>query len=111
MVSAWLFRVTFFVAHESISLAAIPRCARACAGAALGADGRSALPRCAGLYRSRQMGLAHGSAWAALSAGAQSRLPRYARGQSETVGKSRRSAATTSAIEARSLRGAKGRRP
>lgn len=28
MVSAWLFRVTFFVAHESISLAAIPRFAR-----------------------------------------------------------------------------------
>ncbi len=41
MVSAWLFRVTFFVAHESISLAAIPRYLSA------GRGGRSALPRCA----------------------------------------------------------------
>ncbi len=33
----------------SIPLTAIPRCARACAGAALGAGGRSALPRFARL--------------------------------------------------------------
>ncbi len=103
MVSAWLFRVTFFVAHESISLAAIPRYLSA------GRGGRSALPRCASSLPLTPDGpcgpwLCEGGAslfalslvtsarYLSAGAGGRSALPRFARSLSETVKESRRSA-------------------